>query len=158
MAVPFFSLKGASCAADGSAIVRGALKNGARGAGLALKVWTEMGAGQLVQICIKRPGHFAIAEGFSGQNGANDIVKTSARREIGQYYADKRAFGVSSDPCERSEKYKFELTVQGGLARNRRGGVGSELPTPFETSKMMRCALDYNAKSPPTSVETGSSW
>lgn len=157
MAVPFFSLKGASCAADGSAIVRGALKNGARGAGLALKVWTEMGAGQLVQICIKRPGHFAIAEGFSGQNGANDIVKTSARREISQYYADKRAFGVSSDPCERSEKYKFELTVQGGLARNRKG-VGSELPTPFETSKMMRCALDYSAKSPPTSVETGSSW
>ena len=157
MAVPFFSLKGASCAADGSAIVRGALKNGARGAGLALKVWTEMGAGQLVQICIKRPGHFAITEGFSGQNGANDIVKTSARREIGQYYADKRAFGVSSDSCERSEKYKFELTVQGGLARNRKG-LGSELPTPFETSKMMRCALDYSAKSPPTSVETGSSW
>ena len=89
MAVPFFSLKGASCAVDGSAIVRGALKNGARGAGLALEAWIEIGVGQLVQICIRRLKRFAIVEGFGGQNRVNGIVKTSIRGEIGRDYAGR---------------------------------------------------------------------
>ena len=94
---------------------------------MALQVSTEIGVGQLVQICIKRSGCIAIEEGFGGQNGANDIVKRFVNAGIGQNYAIKRAFDASNCPNERLEKYKSELTVQGGLLQDRKR-AGSELP------------------------------
>lgn len=86
-----------------------------------------MGVGQLVQICIKQSGRIAIEEGLGGQNGANGIVKEIRNAGIGQNYASKRAFDASNCPNERLEKYKSELTVQGGLLQDRKR-AGSELP------------------------------
>ena len=87
-----------------------------------------MRVGQLVQICIKQPEYVAIAEGFGGQNGVNGIVKRFINAGIGQNYASKRAFDASNCPNECLEKYNSELTVQSGLARDRKR-VGSEIPT-----------------------------
>lgn len=79
-----FSLKGVSRTAGGRAIIWNALKGEEWSDGLALQVSTEIGVGQLVQICIKRSGCIAIEEGFGGQNGANDMVKRFVTRGLGR--------------------------------------------------------------------------
>ena len=95
---------------------------------LALEASTEVGVGQLVQICIRRPGCIAVVEGIGGQNGANGMVKRSIGGGIERNYAGKRAFDVLNDPNECLNKYKSELTVHSRLSRGRKR-VGSELPT-----------------------------
>ena len=61
---------------------------------------TEMGAGQLVQICTRRPGCIAVVEGLGGQNGADGMVKRSIGGGIERNYDGKRVFDALNGPNE----------------------------------------------------------
>ena len=75
-------------------------KSGEWSDGLALEASTEMGAGQLVQICTRWPGCIAVVEGLGGQNGANGMVKRSIGGGIERNYAGKRVFDALNGPNE----------------------------------------------------------